>query len=72
MLIIRPNSLPRLWWLTPWSYARHLHRAATAIKGYADRMDRVDDLQRKIIEDQSKEIQTLRRLVLSSKRHSDA
>ena len=39
MTIIRPNSLPRLWWLFPWSYARQLHRNCTALKALTDRLD---------------------------------
>jgi hypothetical protein len=60
MRIIKSDSLPRLWWLNPWSTARYLHSAATALKAYADRVDRVLDIQKSIIEDQSAEIAGLR------------
>jgi hypothetical protein len=36
MHIIKPDSLPRLWWLFPWSMARQLHKNATALKAMAD------------------------------------
>ena len=36
MLIIRPDSLPRLWWLFPWSIARQLHKNAVALKALSD------------------------------------
>ena len=39
MLIIRPNSMPRLWWLFPWSYAKQLHRNCNALKALCDRQD---------------------------------
>jgi hypothetical protein len=39
MTIIRPDSLPRLWWLFPWSIARQLHRNATALKALTDKLD---------------------------------
>ena len=57
------NTLPPLWWLNPWAYARSWHSALWAVKDYADRADRALDLQTRVMEDQSKEIQTLRRQV---------
>ena len=36
MTIIRPDSLPRLWWLFPWSIARQLHKNAVALRELAD------------------------------------
>jgi hypothetical protein len=36
MLIVRPDSLPRFWWLFPWSVARQLHKNAVALKALAD------------------------------------
>jgi hypothetical protein len=39
MLIIKPDSMPRLWWLFPWSYARQLYRNANALKALCDRQD---------------------------------
>jgi hypothetical protein len=39
MLIVRPDSLPRLWWLFPWSIARQLHRNSTALRELADKTD---------------------------------
>lgn len=60
MITIRPNSMPRLWWLFPWSYAKTLHMSANAVKAYADRLDDILDIQRNVIEDQSAEIAGLR------------
>jgi hypothetical protein len=60
MTIIRPNSKPHLWWLFPWSYACELHRAANAVKAYADRLDDILDIQRGIIETKDAEIRTLK------------
>jgi len=37
MLIIRPDSLPRFWWLFPWSVARQLHKNSVALKALADK-----------------------------------
>jgi hypothetical protein len=39
MLIIKPDSMPRLWWLFPWSYARQLYHNAQALKALCDRQD---------------------------------
>ncbi len=39
MLIIKPNSMPPLWWLFPWSYARQLYRNGQALKALADKQD---------------------------------
>jgi hypothetical protein len=41
MHIIRPDSLPRFWWLYPWSMARQLHRNCSALKALCDRQDDV-------------------------------
>ena len=60
MTIIRPNSMPRFWWLCPWAYAKTLHMSANALKAYADRLDDILDIQRSLIEDQSAEIRTLK------------
>ena len=60
MLIIKPDSLPRLWWLFPWAYARQLHRTANALRALSDRLDDAVTLQERIIADQSKEIANLR------------
>ena len=57
---IRPNKMPRLWWLFPWSYARTLHMSANALKAYADRLDDLLDIQRGIIETKDAEIRTLK------------
>ena len=59
LAVLKPDR-PRLWWLLPWSHARAWHSALWALKAYADRTDRALDLQTKVIEDQSKEIKTLR------------
>ena len=60
MLIVRPNSMPRFWWLYPWAYARVLHMSANALKAYADRLDDILDIQRSLIEQQSAEIRLLK------------
>ena len=60
MITIRPRTMPRFWWLCPWAYARVLHTSANAVKAYADRLDDILDIQRSIIEDQSKEISRLK------------
>ena len=60
MTIIRPNSKPPLWWLVPWAYACELHRAANALKAYADRLDDILDIQRSLIEEQAAEIRLLK------------
>jgi hypothetical protein len=39
MTIIRPDSLPRFWWLYPWSMARQLRRNCNALKALADKTD---------------------------------
>ena len=63
MITIRPNKMPRLWWLFPWSCARVLHMSANAVKAYADRLDDILDIQRGIIDQQSAEIKTLRQRI---------
>lgn len=60
MTIIRPDSLPRLWWLFPWSIARQLHKNAVALKAFSDRLDQAVTMQTHIISDQSEEIANLR------------
>jgi hypothetical protein len=60
MTIIRPDSLPRLWWLFPWSVARQLHKNAVALKAMSDRLDDAMTLQSHVISDQSEEIANLR------------
>lgn len=60
MITIRPNKMPAFWWVCPWAYARTLHMSANAVKAYADRLDDILDIQRSIIEDQSKEIRALK------------
>ena len=39
MITIRPDTMPRFWWLYPWSYARTLHTAANALRALCDRQD---------------------------------
>ena len=39
MLIVKSDSLPRLWWLFPWSVARQLHRNCNALRALADKTD---------------------------------
>lgn len=41
MLIVKPNSMPPLWWLFPWSYAQQLYRNCNALKALCDRQDDV-------------------------------
>jgi len=41
MLIIRPDSMPPLWWLFPWSYARQLYRNANALRALCDKQDAI-------------------------------
>ena len=60
MLIIKPDSMPRFWWLVPWAYARQLHRTANALRALSDRLDDAVGLQERIIADQSEEIANLR------------
>ena len=60
---IRPNSKPPFWWLVPWAYACELHRAANAVKAYADRLDDILDIQRGIIEQQAADIRLLKQRV---------
>ena len=60
MNIIRPDRLPRLWWLNPWLTVRYLHRASSALKTYSDKADTCIDLQAKLIREQSNEIKFLR------------
>ena len=37
MLIVKPDSLPRFWWLFPWSVCRQLHKNAVALRELCDR-----------------------------------
>ena len=41
MHIIKPDSMPRFWWLVPWSMARQLHRNCNALRALCDRQDDV-------------------------------
>jgi hypothetical protein len=59
MLIVKSDSLPRLWWLFPWSVARQLHKNAVALKAYGDRADRAIDMQIRIIDEKDQDIRTL-------------
>jgi hypothetical protein len=59
MLIVKSDSLPRLWWLFPWSVARQLHKNAVALKAYGDRADRAIEMQICIIDDKEQDIRTL-------------
>ena len=63
MITIRPNKMPRLWWLFPWSYARVLHMSANAVKSYADRLEDMLDLQSRTIKRQAADIAALRQRV---------
>ncbi len=68
MHIIRPDSLPRFWWLVPWAYARELHRNCNALRVLSDRLDDAVTLQSHVIADQSEEIANLRRLLDEARR----
>ncbi len=59
MITIRPNKMPTLWWLVPWAYACELHRAANAVKAYADRLEDILDLQSRTIKRQAADIKLL-------------
>jgi hypothetical protein len=61
MTIIRPDSMPRFWWLVPWAYARELHRNCNALRNLSDRLDDAVTLQNHVIADQSEEIANLRK-----------
>ena len=63
MNIIKPNSLPRFWWLNPWATAKTLHQAVTALKPYADRIDDLIEIQSRVIDRQSAEIRTLQQRI---------
>ena len=58
MNVIRPNMMPRLWWLNPWATALYLHDAATAMKAYADRADLLIETQAAVIDDLKDELST--------------
>jgi hypothetical protein len=60
MLIVKPDSLPRLWWLFPWSIARQLHKNAVALKAYGDRADRAIEMQIRIIDNYQTEVEQLK------------
>ena len=64
MTIIRPDKMPRFWWLVPWSYARCLHRAANALRALSDKQDDTIALQASIISEQKDDIAYLQRRVL--------
>ena len=64
MLIIKPDSMPRFWWLVPWAYARTLHRAANALRALSDKQDDTIALQASIINEQQDDIKYLQRRVL--------
>jgi hypothetical protein len=60
MHIIKPDSMPRFWWLVPWSYARTLKTALNAMKAYADRADRCIDMQIRIADNYRAEVEQLK------------
>ena len=39
MFTIKGTTLPRFWWLSPWTTARTLAVTVAALKAYADRAD---------------------------------
>jgi hypothetical protein len=59
MLIVKPDSLPRLWWLFPWSVCRQLHKNAVALKALAD-ADRCIDMQIRIADNYRAEVEQLK------------
>ena len=73
MLIVRPNSMPRFWWLFPWSYARQLYRNCNALKTLSDKQDDLLRSQANTIADLRKnsEYQRVYRDVIDSlKKHN--
>jgi len=74
MLIVKSDSLPRLWWLFPWSVARQLHKNAVALQALADkqsttnmvlkakavRLNQAVTIQADVIANQSEQITNLR------------
>ena len=66
MTIIKPDSMPRLWWLNPWAAAVHLHKAAVAMKAYADRADRAIEMQIHIIDNYRAEAEELKMKTLAA------
>jgi hypothetical protein len=60
-LYVIKSKPPGLWWLNPWPHARSWFAALSAMRAYADRVDRALELQDKVIGDQSAEITRLRR-----------
>jgi len=65
MHIIKPDSMPRFWWLVPWSYARMLKTALNAMKAYADQADRTIEMQIRIIDDYRAEAEKLKQEVIA-------
>ena len=63
MNIIKPDSMPRFWWLVPWSYARMLKTALAAMKAYADQADRTIEMQIRIIDNYREEAEKLKQEV---------
>jgi hypothetical protein len=39
MFVIKGNTLPRFWWLRPWTTARTLAVTVDALRAHADRVD---------------------------------
>ena len=66
MHIIKPDSMPRFWWLVPWAYARMLKTALTALKAYADQADLTIENQVRIIDDYRTEVDELKMKVLAA------
>jgi hypothetical protein len=56
MHIIKPDSMPRFWWLVPW----------TALKAYADQADRTIEMQVRIIDDYRTEVEELKMKALAA------
>jgi hypothetical protein len=63
MHIIKPDSMPRFWWLVPWSYARTIKTALNALKAYADQADRTIENQIRIIDNYRAEAEKLKEQV---------
>ena len=63
MLIIKPDSLPRLWWLFPWSVCRQLHKNAVALREMADNQSTTITNQANILGKYMDENRTLRQEV---------
>jgi len=63
MKILRPDHLPRFWWINPWTTALELHRIINALVEWGDLADHQLSIDSRVIQDQSAEIRKLRERV---------